>query len=183
MHISLIAAMAQNRVIGRDRADGKPDLPWHLPDDFAYFKRQTLGHAIIMGRKSFEALGKPLPKRTNIIVTRNRAFHPDGTTVVHTIEEAIAVGQAIEKQADEAASADRGDRPAELFVIGGGEIYRMALPLATRIYLTEIQRTYEGDTQFPEFDEAEWREVSRQHHPADERHEAAFDFVVYERRV
>ncbi|CCG98689.1 Dihydrofolate reductase [Fibrella aestuarina BUZ 2] len=174
MHISLIAAMAQNRVIGRDDATGKPDLPWHLPDDFAYFKRHTLGHAIIMGRKSFEALGKPLPKRANIIVTRNTAFKPDGATVVHTLDEAIETAKVIEEQGDET-------RTPEIFVIGGGEIYKAALPLATRIYLTEIQRTYDGDTQFPQFDKAQWREVSRHHHPADGRHEAAFDFVVYER--
>ncbi|MEZ0608597.1 dihydrofolate reductase [Fibrella sp. WM1] len=172
MHISLIAAMAQNRVIGRNDADGKPDLPWHLPDDFAYFKRQTMGHAIIMGRKSFEALGKPLPKRTNIIVTRNTAFKPDGATVVHTLEQAIEVARSIEAQSE---------GTAEIFVIGGGEIYKAALPLATRIYLTEIQRTYDGDTQFPLFDKTAWHEVSRHHHPADERHEAAFDFVIYEK--
>lgn len=166
--------MAQNRVIGRNNADGKPDLPWHLPDDFAYFKRHTLGHAIIMGRKSFEALGKPLPKRANIIVTRNTTFKPEGATVVHTLDEAIEAARAVEAQEAEA-------RTPEIFVIGGGEIYKAALPVATRIYLTEIQRTYEGDTQFPQFDKAAWREVSRHHHPADERHEAAFDFVVYEK--
>lgn len=178
MHISLIAAMAQNRVIGRNNAEGKPDLPWHLPDDFAYFKKTTLGHAIIMGRKSFDALGRPLPKRTNIVVTRNEAFQPEGVTVVKTMEEALAVGQRLEA---ERASAE-GITP-ELFMIGGGEIYKAALPTATRLYLTEIQRTYEGDTYFPEFDRAEWREVSRHHHPADSRHETAFDFVVYEKLV
>jgi dihydrofolate reductase len=177
MHISLIAAMAQNRVIGRDNAEGKPDLPWHLPDDFAYFKRTTLGHTIIMGRKSFDALGKPLPKRTNIIVTRNAAFRAEGASVVGTLEEAIAEG----RKAEEATTHPTGV-PAELFVIGGGEIYRAALPMATRLYLTEIQRTYDGDTYFPEIDKAAWQEVSRRHHPADDRHEAAFDFVVYERR-
>ncbi|WP_375447696.1 dihydrofolate reductase [uncultured Fibrella sp.] len=172
MTISLIAAMAQNRIIGRDRADGRPDLPWHLPDDFAYFKQKTSGHAIIMGRKSLDALGKPLPKRTNIVITRNPDFRADGVIVVNTLNAAL--------QAAEEAEANH-DQP-ELFVIGGAEIYALALPVANRIYLTEIQRTYEGNAAFPEFDKAEWREVSRNPHPADDRHEAAFDFVVYEKR-
>jgi dihydrofolate reductase len=180
MHISLIAAMAQNRVIGRTNTDGKPDLPWHLPDDFAYFKRTTLGHAIIMGRKSFDSLGKPLPKRTNIVVTRNTDFQAGGATVVGTLAEAIEVGRAAEKAAANDAHVPEPSQ-SELFVIGGGEIYRAALPLATRLYITEIQRTYEGNTHFPDFDKRVWHEVSRRHHPADDRHEAAFDFVVYEK--
>jgi len=171
MTISLIAAMAQNRIIGQNRPDGRPDLPWHLPDDFAYFKQKTSGHAIIMGRKSLDALGKPLPKRTNIVLTRNPDFRFDGVTVVGTLADALATA--------EQAEADH--QQPEIFVIGGAEIYTLALPVATRIYLTEVQRTYEGDAAFPEFDKTDWREVSRQHHPADDRHEAAFDFVVYEK--
>ncbi|NID09911.1 dihydrofolate reductase [Fibrivirga algicola] len=176
MLISLIAAMAQNRVIGRDRPDGRPDLPWHLPDDFAYFKQKTSGHAIIMGRKSLDALGKPLPKRTNIVISRNPDFQFDGVTVVNTLEAALEAAQQAE-----AAHNQAGHETAELFVIGGAEIYALALPMANRIYLTEVQRTYEGNASFPEFDKTIWQEVSRQSHPADDRHEAAFDFVVYEK--
>lgn len=162
MKISLIAAVAKNGVIGRQN-----DLPWHLPDDFAFFKRKTSHHPIIMGRKSLEALGKPLPNRTNIIITRNSGFQVEGVTTVHTLDDALAEAKAINQD--------------EIFVIGGAEIYAMALPAATTLYLTEIHKTYEGDAYFPEFDRSEWREISRRPHSADERHEVAFDFVEYER--
>lgn len=164
MKISLISAVAENGVIGRNN-----DMPWHLPDDFAFFKRKTSHHPIIMGRKSLEALGKPLPNRTNIVITRNPDFTAAGVTVVHTLEDAI----------DEAKKADRPTD--EIFVIGGAEIYAMALPIATTLYLTEIYQAFEGDTYFPSFDKREWKEVSRRLHPADERHVVAFDFVEYER--
>lgn len=168
MKISLIAAVAQNGVIGCTNAEGRPDMPWHLPDDFTYFKRKTSHHPIIMGRKSLDALGKPLPNRTNIVVTRNRDFKADGVTVVHRLDDALTEAKQINQE--------------EIFVIGGAEIYAMALPVATTLYLTEIGKAYEGDTYFPPFDRADWREVSRQHHPADERHEVGFDFVEYERK-
>ncbi|MBO0932196.1 dihydrofolate reductase [Fibrella aquatilis] len=171
MKISLIAAMAQNRVIGKDN-----DLPWHLPDDFAYFKQKTGGHVIIMGRKSFEALGKPLPKRTNIVVTRQADFQAEGITVVPSLEAALDVARPVEARAEHPEGG-----VAEIFVIGGAEIYALALPVADRIYLTEVQKAYDGDTRFPEFDCTVWHESSRQHHPADDRHETAFDFVVYEK--
>lgn len=167
MKISLIAAVAQNGIIGRDDADGKPDLPWHLPDDFTFFRDTTSGHPIIMGRKSLDALGKPLAKRTNIVITRNRDFQMPGVTVVHTLDEALTEAQKVED--------------TEIFVIGGAEIYALALPVANVLYLTEIQKAYEGDASFPAFDKSEWQEMSRRHHPADERHETAFDFVVYQR--
>lgn len=163
LKISLISAVAENGVIGRQN-----DLPWHLPDDFAYFKRKTSHHPIIMGRKSLEALGKPLPNRTNIVVTRNAQFQVAGVTVVHTLDDAIAEAQTVNKE--------------EIFVIGGAEIYAMALPIATTLYLTEIHKAYDGDAYFPEYDKNEWDEVSRVPHPADERHEVGFDFVEYERR-
>lgn len=168
MKISLISAVAQNGVIGRTNDDGKPDLPWHLPDDFAYFKRKTSHHPIIMGRKSLEALGKPLPNRTNIVITRNPDFEAAGVTVVHTIDAAIAEAKSINQ--------------TEIFVIGGAEIYAMGLPVATTLYLTEIHKAYDGDARFPAFDRSEWDEVSRVPHPADERHETGFDFVTYERK-
>ncbi|RIV25198.1 dihydrofolate reductase [Fibrisoma montanum] len=163
MKISMIAAVAQNGVIGRNN-----DLPWHLPDDFAFFKRKTRHHPVIMGRKSLEALGKPLSNRTNIILTRDQNFTAEGVTIVHTLQEAVDAAKAVNDQ--------------EIYIIGGAEIYRMALPMATTLYITEIEKAYEGDSYFPEFDRADWQEVSRQHHPADERHEAAFDFVEYERK-
>lgn len=162
MKISLIAAVAENGVIGLNN-----DMPWHLPDDFAFFKRKTSHHPIIMGRKSLEALGKPLPNRTNIVITRNPDFNADGVTIVHTLDDAIANAKAINQM--------------EIFIIGGAEIYKLALPLATTLYLTEIHQAYVGDAYFPDFDKSEWQEVSRKPHPADERHAAAFDFVEYER--
>ena len=162
MKISLIAAVAENGVIGRQN-----DLPWHLPDDFAFFKRKTSHHPIIMGRKSLEALGKSLPNRTNIVITKNSDFQVEGVTTVHTLDDALAEAKAINQD--------------EIFVIGGAEIYTMALPAATTLYLTEIHKAYEGDAYFPVFDRSEWREISRRPHPADERHEVAFDFVEYER--
>ncbi|WP_040006316.1 dihydrofolate reductase [Fibrisoma limi] len=163
MKLSMIAAVAQNGAIGSDN-----DLPWHLPDDFAYFKRKTSHHPVIMGRKSLEALGKPLRNRTNIVLTRDRNFTADGVTVVHTLEDAVATAKSINNQ--------------EIFIIGGAEIYRLALPMATTLYITEIEKAYDGDAYFPEFDRADWQEVSRRHHPADDRHEVAFDFVEYERK-
>ncbi|GAB4004236.1 type 3 dihydrofolate reductase [Spirosoma migulaei] len=164
MKISLISAVADNGVIGLNN-----DMPWHLPDDFAFFKRKTSHHPIIMGRKSLEALGKPLPNRTNIVITRNPDFTAESVTVVHTLDDAI----------DKARKADRATD--EIFVIGGAEIYKLALPIATTLYLTEIHQTFEGDTYFPAFNKSEWQEVSRRLHPADERHAVAFDFVEYER--
>jgi dihydrofolate reductase len=164
MKISLIAAVAQNGVIGNHN-----ELPWHLPDDFAFFKRKTSHHPIIMGRKSLESLGKPLPNRTNIVITRNPDFTASGVTVVHTLEDALEEAQKAERTTD------------EIFIIGGAEIYKMALPAANTLHLTEIHETYEGDAYFPIFDKSEWQEVSRRSHPADERHTASFDFVEYER--
>ena len=165
MKISLIAAVAQNGVIGR-----KNNLPWHLPDDSAFFKRMTSHHAIVMGRKSLDSLGKPLPNRTNIIITRNTKFTADGVVIVHTLEEAIDTAKQ---------SSESKHQTDEVFVIGGAEIYALALSMATNLYLTEIQRDYEGDAYFPAFDKADWQEVSRIHHPADDRHETSFDFVEY----
>ncbi len=172
MIISLISAVAANGIIGKEN-----DLPWHLPDDAAFFKQTTLGHAIIMGRKSLDALGKPLPRRTNIVVTRDKAFRFEGVIVVHSLDDALEAA----RQATANTQFSNPAAGAEIFIIGGAEIYALALPIANRLYLTEIDRAYEGDAYFPAFDKAVWHEVSRKHHPADDRHEAAFDFVVYER--
>jgi dihydrofolate reductase len=164
MLISMIAAMGKNRVIGRDN-----DLPWHLPEDFSFFKAKTRNHVVIMGRKNWESLPekfRPLPGRTNVVITRQPGFMAQGATVVGSLEEALQLAKVIGEM--------------EAFIIGGGEIYRMGLALADRIYLTEIHDPFEGDVTFPELDSS-WEEISRKHHPKDERHAHAFDFVVYER--
>ncbi|MCU0419530.1 MAG: dihydrofolate reductase [Cyclobacteriaceae bacterium] len=166
MIVSLIAALTQNRVIGKDN-----DLPWSLPDDMKYFMETTLHHHVIMGRKNWDSIPlkyRPLPKRTNIVMTRQVSFTATGAHVVNTMADAWAL-------------AARAHEP-EVFVIGGAEIYQLALPQAHRLYLTEIQTVLAGDTYFPTFEASSWREVSRKHHPIDARHRYAFDFVVYERR-
>lgn len=165
MIISLIAALTRNRVIGRNN-----DLPWHLPDDMKYFMQTTKGHHVIMGRKNYDSIPekfRPLPNRTNIVVTRQPNLQAPHCTVVHSLEEAVDI-------------ARKAGEP-ELFIIGGSAIYRMGMPLAQRLYLTEIATILPGDTHFPEFDKDGWKEVSRRHHPADDRHAYAFDFVIYER--
>jgi dihydrofolate reductase len=159
--ISIIAAVAANRVIG---AGNK--LPWHLPDDLRHFKHLTRGHAIITGRRNYESIGRPLPERHNIVVTRQRDFSAAGCTVVRSIAEAL--------------DAARDD--PEIFVIGGGEIYRQTLPLAKRLYLTRVRASPPGDAFFPDYDPGEWCEVDRVERPADDRHAHAFSFVTLERR-
>jgi dihydrofolate reductase len=160
MTVCIIAAMSENRLIGRAGA-----LPWRLPADLKRFKALTGGHTIIMGRKTFESLGRPLPDRTSIIVTRNRAYRAAGALIAHSLEEAL-----------EKAGAD-----GKVFIIGGGEIYRQALPLADRLELTIIHAVLDGDTYFPEFDVKAWRLVGEEHHAADERHAYPFTFRSYER--
>lgn len=165
MTISLIAALSRNRVIGRNN-----DLPWHLPDDMKYFMQTTKGHHVIMGRKNYDSIPekfRPLPNRVNIVVTRQPALTLPHCTVVHSLEEAVAIAREAGEQ--------------ELFIIGGAAIYQLGIPLANRLYLTEIDATLSGDTYFPAFDKNNWKEASRQHHSADERHAYAFDFVIYER--
>ncbi len=164
MKIALIAAMTRNRVIGKDN-----DLPWKLPDDMKFFQQQTKGHVVIMGRKNYDSLPpkfKPLPNRTNVILTRQENFKAEGCVVVSGLEEALDFA--------------RSSGEDEVYVIGGGEVYNQALSQSNRIYLTEIDTELSGDTFFPALG-AEWKEVSRRHHPADERHSYAFDFVTYEK--
>lgn len=156
--LSLIAAMANERVIGRDNT-----LPWRLPEDLQHFKRTTLGKPVIMGRKTWESLGRPLPGRRNIVVSRNPDYLPVGGELVSSLEAAMA------------ATADVD----EAFVIGGADLYRQALPLAQRIYLTEIAGDYAGDAHFPEFAAADWREVSREAHTSSDG--IAYAFVLYQR--
>jgi dihydrofolate reductase len=136
-----------------------------------YFMTTTQGHYCIMGRKNYDSIPakfKPLPKRTNIVVTRQRDFQAPGCIVVNAIEDGIALA--------------RKNEETEVFIIGGAEIYKTSLSSADRLYLTEIQAVIDGDVYFPEFKKEEWKEVSRQHHPVDQRHIYAFDFVIYERR-
>ncbi len=167
MTISLIAALSWNRVIGKDN-----DLPWNLPDDMKYFMQTTSRHHVIMGRKNYESIPekfRPLPNRTNIVVTHQRDYQAPGCQVVHSIADALS----IPRQAQE----------HEVFIIGGADIFRQSVTLAHRLYLTEVHADVDGDTYFPEIDTSQWKEISRVPHPADERHKYSFDFVVYERKV
>ncbi|MEQ9425759.1 MAG: dihydrofolate reductase [Cyclobacteriaceae bacterium] len=168
MIVSMIAAVSENMVIGKDN-----DLVWHLPDDMKYFMETTKGHHVIMGRKNYDSIPakyRPLKNRTNVIVTRNKDYQPEDCNdclVAHSVKTALEIaGNNSEK---------------ECFIIGGGEIYSMGMEHADRLYITEIRSTFEGDTFFPEFDKSEWEEISRRPHSIDERHKHAFDFVVYER--
>jgi dihydrofolate reductase len=167
MTISLIAALSRNRVIGKNN-----DLPWRLPDDMRFFMETTKGHCVIMGRKNYESLPfkfRPLPERTNIVVTRQKDFIAEGCQIVHSLEEALA---SIDQESNE-----------EIFVVGGAEIYKLALPYAHKLYLTEIDAEIEGDTFFPLFDKTIFQEQSRKHHAADAKHIFAFDFVLYSKEV
>jgi dihydrofolate reductase len=165
MRIALIWAMTRNRIIGKDNA-----LPWKLPDEMRHFVRNTLGKPVIMGRKQFEAMGTPLPKRTNIVLSRNPAFRPNGATVVRTFDEAVECARA-------ALTPDND----EIMVIGGAEAYALALPRADRLYFTLIDTELDGDTSFPEFDIGQWREVSREDHAPDARHRYAYTIRVLDR--
>jgi dihydrofolate reductase len=157
--------MARNRVIGRNG-----DLPWQLPADLRHFKSVTMGKPIIMGRKTFESIGRPLPGRKNIVVTRRANFVSDGVLISNNLTAAIALGKAI-------ASEDNVD---EIMVIGGGEIYAKALSDAERLYLTEVHADIDGDTFFPALDRGLWREKSRNSHAAD-GDKPGFDFILLER--
>jgi dihydrofolate reductase len=157
---SLVVAMDRNRVIGRDNR-----LPWRLPADLAYFKRVTLGHPVIMGRRTWESIGKPLPGRKNIVVSRNPDYEAPGATVVGSLDEAW--------KAAEGAS--------EASVIGGTSLFSEALAKADRIHLTEVDAEVTGDTWFPEFDRSRWSEREVERHARDERHEHPFRIVVLER--
>ena len=160
--ISLVVAMARNRVIGRDNA-----LPWRLPEDLKRFKAITMGKPILMGRKTYESIGKPLPGRTNIVLTRDRGWRAAGVQVAGSVAEAL-------QQAGNAA---------ELAVIGGAEIYRLTLPLAGRIHLTRVEAQVVGDTFFPELDPTQWLSSQVGSLPADERNQYPMTFLTLERRA
>jgi len=160
--VALIAALADNRVIGRDN-----DLPWRMPADLRHFKELTTGHTVVMGRRTWESFPGALPYRRNVVVTRDPDYVADGAVVVHSLDEALRF------------AAEAGD--AELFIAGGSQIYGQALPIARRMYLTHIHAAIEGDTFFPEFDADAWRVTEKAHHAADERHAHAYTFATYER--
>lgn len=162
MLISAIAAISSNRVIGKDN-----QIPWYLPADFRFFKQTTLNHHILMGRKNYQAIGKPLPKRTNVVITRDPFFVSTGCVVVHSIEAAIQV--AHENGEDEA------------FIIGGGQIYEQAMPFVDKIYLTEIELEVDGDVFFPELDPNIWIVESEEYHEPDEKNAFAFTIRVFQR--
>jgi len=165
MVLAAIVAKARNGVIGRDNA-----LPWHIPGELQYFKRMTLGKAVIMGRKTCESLGRPLPQRDNIVVTRNAGFYAEGFAIEHSLESAIERAQP--------RTSDAEHTPNEIMIIGGAQLYQQALPGLQRLYITEIHRDVTGDAYFPALDSNEWQEVRREpQQVADER----FDYVVYER--
>lgn len=160
--INIIVAKAENNVIGN-----KNQLIWHLPNDLKRFKQLTTGHPIIMGRKTFESIGKPLPNRTNIVITRNTVWTAEGIVTVHSLEDAIQL-------------ASRAD--SEIFIIGGGNIYEQALDLADKLEVTEVHQDFEGDAHFPEIDLNQWQETFREKHPADEKHSIEYSFVTYIRK-
>lgn len=160
---SIIVAKAKNNVIGKDN-----DLVWHLPADQKYFRKTTMGHYVIMGRKTFESLPKPLPGRVNIIVTTRESYKIEGAVVYNSLEDAFKLAES------------QGQK--EIFILGGGEIYQKTLGVADKLYITEIDQDFEGDTTFPEIDPGLWQETSRTRYNADEENPHNFDFVIYERQ-
>ena len=162
MNISAIVAVAKNGVIGADN-----QIPWYLPADFAFFKRTTINHAIIMGRKCFISIGRPLPKRTNIVITRDPFFIAEGIEVVHSIQEALELAY------------DFGEK--EVFIIGGAEIYRQTMDDWDTLYLTEVDVEPKGDVLFPTLDKTQWKETWTEAHKADEKNEFDFVFRKYDR--
>src|SRR5690625_4314368 len=161
--ISLLVAMDRNRVIGFEE-----DMPWHLPKDLAYFKEKTIGKSIIMGRKTFDSIGRVLPKRNNIVLTRSKAQLPEGVKVIHDV---AVIHQWAAAYPDE-----------ELFVIGGGNLFEQILPYADRMYITEIDETFQGDTYFPEFSEADWELIEKTTGEKDDKNPYDYYFLQYDRK-
>jgi len=164
MRLHVIVAAAQNGIIGRDGA-----MPWRIPEDLKRFKALTMGAPIVMGRKTWDAIGRPLPGRESIVITRQTGFRAEGAVVVHSLDEALA--------------HTRGRDVPEAFVIGGGDVYRQALPLADVVHLTQVHGAFEGDASFPPLEASEWRETGREARAQDAPLEPLrYDFVTYERR-
>lgn len=161
--IHLVVAKSDNNVIGHDN-----QLIWHLPNDWKHFKEITTGHPIIMGRKTFESIGRALPNRTNIIITRNKNYSIENTKVAHSLNEAIEIAKKIDE---------------DIFIIGGGKIYEQALDLVDILEVTEVHENFEGDTYFPVIDLNVWKEISRIKHHKDEKNKFDYSFVRYERKL
>lgn len=159
--LSLIVAIAQNNIIGKDNK-----LVWHLPADMRFFRNTTMGHALIMGRKTFESFGKPLPGRKSIVITRQKDWQHEGVTVVHSLQEAIGSAP--------------GDE--EVFIIGGADIYRQAMPFCQKMYITIIHFDFEGDTYFPPVDFSQWKLISDEMHLPDEKNHYSYSFRIFERK-
>lgn len=159
--INIVVAKASNNVIG-----AKNDLIWHLPNDLKHFKSITSGHPIIMGRKTFESLGRPLPNRTNIVVTRDQNWNAEGIEIASSLAKAIESAKKIDD---------------DIYIIGGGNIYKQAMEFTDVLYITEVHHEFDGDTYFPEIDSDEWEEVERQDFKKDEKHPYAYSFVTYKR--
>jgi dihydrofolate reductase len=164
MILSLVVAASTNNAIGKNN-----ELLWRLPNDMKFFKNTTWGMPVIMGRKTFESLGKALAGRTNIVITRKENWHPEGIKVAKNLEQALVAAAATDAK--------------EAYVIGGGEIYAQTLPLANRVYLTRVHTTLEGDTYFPAINESEWQLLSQLDFPADEKHAYAYSFQVWQRKM
>ena len=164
--LSILVAMARNRVIGQ-----KNQLPWHLPADLKHFKSLTMGHPIVMGRKTYESIGRPLPGRTNIIMTHQETFEVPGAIVVYSIESALQKCQ------------ENNAVQHESFIIGGENLYRQTLPYCQRLYITEIQKDFDGDAFFPEFDSNEWQEAQRDQHFSEGNDIFEYHFVILDRKM
>lgn len=160
MSISYIVAMDRNRVIGREN-----QLPWRLPADLKFFKNTTMGHTIVMGRKTYESIGKPLPGRTNVIMTQNRDYEAPGCVIVHSIEELM------DRYGDE-----------EVFVTGGSELFRLFMPYVDKMYITRIEHEFEGNTVFPEFDEQQWEITWSEQGIKDEKNPYTYFFQKHEKK-
>lgn len=169
--LSMIVATADNNIIGKDN-----DMPWHLPADLGYFKKVTLGKPIIMGRKTYESIGRALPGRRNIVISRDENYTPqgkgcEGVDVVTSVEQALALVDG----------SNGGDEVAEIMVIGGGAIYKHCLPNADRLFITHIKAAIDGDTQFPDYNDGSWHKVSSELRASDEQNAYDLDFCIYER--
>lgn len=159
--LTIIAAAAENNALGKDN-----DLVWHLPDDFKRFKQLTTGHHIIMGRKTFESFPKPLPNRTHVVITRNKKYKKEGAVVVNSLKNALILAKD----------------DTQPFIIGGGEIYKLALPYTDKIELTRVHGNFEADAFFPEIDKNDWKLINKEFHPEDVKHNYAFTYLTYVRK-
>ena len=172
--LSMIVATADNNIIGKDN-----DMPWHLPADLAYFKKVTLGKPIIMGRKTYESIGRPLPGRRNIVISRDETYIPkgkgadEGVDVVTSVEQALALVDG----------SNGNEAVEEIMVIGGGAIYKHCLSNADRLYITHIKASIDGDTQFPCYEDGSWQKISSELRPSDEKNIYDLDFCIYQRAV